>query len=546
MGLNEETSYKTWRPPIPLTGNGFFYGRVGSGKSWKLIAVVQYYLAQGFKIWDIFGGKRGEGPFWCFPSDEKKLWDDFSSEVNTLDLNGPKEYNVDLIYPYFHDLIPDELPEQLPRIKSYPITIFFKDITPQDISLVIGNLTATGKYVWSYITKELDDNANGEDILFLFEPKQKLAKHKETSIYRLFIKPLCDAKILSGKNDRFNFDFIESSKELDRVCVLCDDYTPEEFKLFIMGWFSRMIFSLVLNNKVHKQNIAMFREMSLFMKVQDASTEFAEQKQIFRNIISDIARYARSGFFIFGDTQSPYEVKGLIEGQDDLLCISEMPSHRDREELCEQLKKDQRISDLQIAYIATMPREKMAVIERGKKARLIKRVQPPRNKCWKQGDGNFISIYKKLINSFKHITPEKNEIEKNYKERRYEIEKQLEEQDNEDESYESEDVDEDNTEIDNETQKEKQIEKKLEEEINVVKIKHNTEANESSNKNENLQPDFKEEFKKLTEVDKPKKQKNKSNEVEKRLTTEEKEAIKKERYNQAIEKIKNGNILDII
>jgi len=35
------------------------------------------------------------------------------------------------------------------------------------------------------------------------------------------------------------------------------------------------------------------------------------------------------------DTQSPAEVKGLIEGQNDLLVINEMPSMKDREEVYE-------------------------------------------------------------------------------------------------------------------------------------------------------------------------------------------------------------------
>jgi len=152
------------------------------------------------------------------------------------------------------------------------------------------------------------------------------------------------------------------------------------------------------------------------MKVVDSSSQDAEQVQNFRNLIVDIARYARSGGYIFGDTQSPNEVKGMISGSEDLLVLAEMPSQADRDAACESLRRDMRISPGQIAYIATMPIWEMVVVERGKKAVLIKRVQPPRSRSWKQNDVNFMSCWKKMYNQYSQVNPIKDYMQQIYSE----------------------------------------------------------------------------------------------------------------------------------
>ena len=403
-----------YTPIWPLTGNCFSYGRIGSGKSFIVKTFAEHYYEKGCKIWDFFGGKRGEGPFWAFPSDEIKLWREYEQVVGIMDIYGPKEYPVNLVFPFFYDELPRELPEKKPRISCKPMTIYFKEVTAADISLVIGNVSQQAKYVWNYIVKELDDEANGQDIMNLMNGKFK--RYKELTIYKSFIFPLCQAKILVGKKCIHNLDLIAEAKKKKEVFVLCDDFTPEEFKLFIMGFLIRRLLKHVMDDKTHKHNIAVFREMSLFMKVIDASAQNAGQTQNFRGLITDVARYARSGLFIFGDTQSPQEVKGMVSGSEDLLILNEMPSPSDRDCACEPLRKDMRISSAQVSYIATMPVWEAVVVERGKKAQLIKRVQPPRTKCWKQNDVNFMSAWKNIYNTYVDLNPMKDEIYTLYKE----------------------------------------------------------------------------------------------------------------------------------
>ena len=89
-----------WKPPVPIDGHVFVYGRTGSGKTFKSMAVLQFYFEHGYKVWDLYGGKRKEGSFWCIPSDEKKLWFEFEKEVGKMKEPGPKEYNVNLYIPF--------------------------------------------------------------------------------------------------------------------------------------------------------------------------------------------------------------------------------------------------------------------------------------------------------------------------------------------------------------------------------------------------------------------------------------------------------------
>lgn len=410
--LQKTQEVRTWKPLYPISGNIYFYGRVGAGKSYKLKSVAEYYYEKGMKLWDMFGGKRGEGPFWCFPSDELDLWKEYEKYVGLMKSYGPKEYNVNLVYPYFKEHLPRELPEKKPRISCKLMTIYFKDITIQDISLVLGQVSQNAKYIWNYILKHIPDNGNGQDILNLFNKKFK--KHKDLSLYKNFLLPLIDNQILVGKNFEFNLDFIQEAKDNKNIFVLCDDYIPNDFKFFIMGYIMRTLFDLVKKDKIPRHNIALFREMSLFMKVQDSGNQDDLQTQNFRNLISDIARYSRSGLYIAGDTQSPAEVKGLIEGQEDLLCISEMPSAKDREVALEQMRKDKRISASQMSYISMMGKPELVVIERGKRAVLIKRIQPPKTMCWNERTGNFFSVWKKLFNEYRDIGEIKDKIEEIY------------------------------------------------------------------------------------------------------------------------------------
>lgn len=305
ISINKYKRIKTY--DIYVIGNHNFLLSNGilshnSGKSCKLLAIAQYYHSNNYKIWDVFGGKRHEGLFWVFPNDDKKLWAQMEHDVG-IDFRtaGPKEYEVNIATPLFSKSLPKRLPENKPRIKHKIFTIPFQDMTEDDASLVLGPLSNRDKMLFERLKEYMPKNGNGEDLTFLMNTKFK--KAKQHAFYSLFLKPLIDNHFISSKNSELNLDLEEEAKKVKEVFVLNLEHVPQKFWFFIMGNILRRLFNLVKENKVHKKNLTLFREASLFMKVVDSDKNKEETAQIFRNLIVDIARYARSGLFEALDTQ---------------------------------------------------------------------------------------------------------------------------------------------------------------------------------------------------------------------------------------------------
>lgn len=140
--------------------------------------------------------------------------------------------------------------------------------------------------------------------------------------------------------------------------------------------------------------------MSLKQKLMEYK-KITKITKVRKRKVYDIVMKKNHNFFLSnGILSHNSECKSLIEGQDDLTGINEMPSQKDRDELCIILLKDRRISKAQVRYLYNIPVHQMVVVTRGQKAKLIKRVMPPRNQCWKPTTGDFYTFYKNRINSW--------------------------------------------------------------------------------------------------------------------------------------------------
>lgn len=407
-----------YKPPVPIPGHIFTYGKTGSGKTFKNVAISEYYYEFKYKIWDIFGGLRKEGPFRCFPSDEKKLWRKFLTKMGVHSFKGPKEYPVDLYYPMLMSKLPKELPEKNPRIRSVPFTIDFKSLNIKDISVVTGSGTGNQERILKRIQKELNNDSNSEDILQWFEKTKQRKKMKRFAIYYNFFEPLCKERLFEGPRGKNVIKLKDIAKERDRFFVLVEDHIPEEtYRYFFINYLIRQLFNLVNEDIIHKRNIVFLREINLFMKVEDESVQYKEQKQILRNEFSNLLRYGRSGIYAICDTQSPKEVRNITPGQEGIICLNRLPGEADREAACDRPKRDGRLNSTHISYIGMMPVQEMAVLEQGKNIRKINNVQPPKTMGWKPDTGKFINVWKNKYNTFKNIEDLKQDIEKRNKER---------------------------------------------------------------------------------------------------------------------------------
>lgn len=90
----------------------------------------------------------------------------------------------------------------------------------------------------------------------------------------------------------------------------------------------------------------------------------------------------------------------LSHNSEDILGICEMPSPTSREITCMPLKRDRRMNDAQIRYLAVMPVHQICLVTRGKRAIILKRIQPPRCKYFKSEYGSFMSQWRKEVNKW--------------------------------------------------------------------------------------------------------------------------------------------------
>lgn len=455
---------KTFDLQVPGNDNFFLANGLlshNSGKTCKLLTIAQSLYEHGYKIIDIDGGKRNEGAYWTLPNDDLALWEQLESETYQFEEPGPKKYKVNLLYPMFSEKLPEQLPEDTPRVKCKVFTIPFKDIEEKHVNLVLGSMSNKSKMLWQKVQDNTSDKSNSYEIDNLID--LKFPKLKDQAIYQLFFKELLKNNFISNSTSKLNINWIEEMKEKDVITVLCLDYVPERYHRFIRGWILTTLLDLAMKDKIGKKNLAFMREVSSFLKVVDANPVVEEVNKVYRNIFTDVARYARSGLFLAADTQDPSEVGGAVEGSEDILAICEMPSQKSREYTCRPLIRDRRMNEAQMRYIAVMPIHQVCLVLRGMKAKILNRIQPPRCKYFKPQYGNFESVWRKEVDkwiytkTFIDIANEESKAREDYVLKlQLEMSKKMKDAIEEDDEIESESED---------------IEKDDQEKIKLIKIK---------------------------------------------------------------------------
>ena len=414
----EVEKVREYKLPTGISGNVWIFGRIGAGKTCKLLTICQSLFEHGYKIIDIDGGKRNEGAYWTLPNDDDALWEQLEAETYPFEEPGPKKYKVNLLYPMFSEKLPEQLPEDTPRVKCKVFTIPFKSIEEKHVNLVLGSMSNKSKMLWQKVQDNTSEKSNSYEIDNLID--MKFPKLKDQAIYQLFFKEMLKNNFISNSNCKLNINWIEEMKEKDVITVLCLDYVPERYHRFIRGWILTTLLDLAMKDKIGKKNIAFMREVSSFLKVVDANPVVEEVNKVYRNIFMDVARYARSGLFLAADTQDSSEVAGACEGSEDILAICEMPSQRSREFTCRSLIRDRRMNEAQMRFIATMPVHQVCLVLRGQKAKILNRIQPPRCKYFKPAYGNFESVWRKEVDkwvyasSFLDIVKEENKAREDY------------------------------------------------------------------------------------------------------------------------------------
>lgn len=373
-----------------LNGHIVSYGIIGSGKSVSTLSILQGYLDnKKYKIWDLYGGERNEGLFWTIPNKDKLYWEKLKV-LGTLDEEGPKQYKVNLLYPYFESKLPKNLPIKLPDVNSKLFTIPLKDVEIDDIRMILGNPAETNKYIWEEILNFIKKT----DTCGVLGDLSKKFKGESTILHKNFIVPMMREKFLMNSGCDYNLDLEKEAENQDVVSVLCLDFIPEKYHLFIINYIIRKLNDLVDVDKIPKKNILNMREVAMFFRATEDSV-LEDKYKLFRTNMSHYMRMARRGAYFALDCQSPAEVKGLVGGSESYLMMFCTTAWRDKQEMCEELKRERRMNSNQIADLAMLNPGEAYIAERGQLVKKVK-ISLPRTIYWKKEHPDF---YKSLWDS---------------------------------------------------------------------------------------------------------------------------------------------------
>ncbi len=386
-------SIKTYYPSSDLSGHIFLFGRVGSGKSVSGKTVCEgYHDNKGYKIWDDWGGERDEHLFWSIPSQEESYWTKFYS-LGTFDEKPQKQYKVNFLYPYFESKLPKKLPKKEGIVTSKIFTIPLKEITYEDVGLVMNNLSETTINAWQSIQDECKKTYNSGTLEFLSD---KLKVDKSGLLYTGFIAPMIKEKLLSDSYNDNNIDLVSEAKDRETITILCTEFVPKKFKIFVLNWYIRKLNELIDENKIPKKNIHFIREASAFFKT-DLDAVLEDRLKRFRAYMTKYLQMGRRGNYFMLDVQSYSEVKGFVQSSEDYMMMFKTTSPSDKDAMCSELKRDKRMREDQIADLSFLEQGQCYIYQTGEHQVQKTQMILPRSAFWTKKYGNF---YKNVWEKF--------------------------------------------------------------------------------------------------------------------------------------------------
>jgi hypothetical protein len=413
LKINKKNPIKSavLKTPPKLSGAIFVYGRIKSGKTVSLLTLAGMYHDnphRKYKIFDLWGGDRNEHLYWTLPSNSTNYWN-YAKKILNLSEPGPKQYQVNLLYPLLKNKIYKKLPQNPPYVFSKAFTIPIQDVELEDIALVIGPISERSTGRWKKVKTEFKKNETINDFLY----KYKKEGGEKDLLYTNFLLPLSQNFLLQDNNSVLNIDISKEIREQEIISVLSLDYVDKEYKIFILGYLIRKICEDL--DKRSRKVVGLVREASEFFRVTDQSVVH-DRLKILRGMMSQWIRMGRRGFHLLLDTQSPSETRGLVDGQQDLTMYGRLPGASDRETATKQLKQDGLITSKQISQLAINEPGQFMVCPSARPA-YYKYVTLPRCRFWEEGNGNFYTnVWAKESDKWVNYKDEINAFEKRFKE----------------------------------------------------------------------------------------------------------------------------------
>ena len=416
--IKRDSARKALNKYLPQLQNAvFLFGKVGAAKTTTSTSYCQNYKnILGYKWIYLWGGERDEHLYVSIPSQDLNYWDKVK-KIHSLEGEGPYQNKVHYLYPYWEKTLPKKLPSDPPNVIHKIFTIPIQSVSVSNISHAIGTVSGDNEFIW---TTSLDKIKNNEGPNRLLKIASDLGKSNQTIVKR-FVSPVCKNKLLQSSNCEYNLDLLSELKDRDSVLVLCLEFIPEEFKIFVMEWFLSEIKKVLDSHRGMTKNLLMMNEVSEFFKATDDSI-MPERYKIFRKSLSQYVRMGRRGMHFFFNAQSPHEARGIVSGQDDYTILCKMTSQPDIEASTDHLRKVKLIRSEQIEKLYRFGPGQFLFCESGKPA-ISQYYFKPRTFFWEPGMGDFYKYtWPKYNNNWKITEPIKEEIKKIYLEEKKLIE----------------------------------------------------------------------------------------------------------------------------
>ncbi len=370
-----------------LHGSIFVYGRIGGGKSVSLLSIAQAYHdhpGRKYKIFDIWGGDRNENLYWTLPSTKISYWKKIKKALR-LDGSAIKQYRVNLLYPMLGK-IPKKLPDN-EFVRSKIFTIPFTSLDIKDFPLISGVMSSRDEALWN----EIVWTCKGKSITYMLN-KIKILKAQNYTIYKNALRSLSRELLLQPNGSKYNIDIVSELDNQESITVLCLDFVPEEFKVFIAGYIIRIISEEI--KKKRRKSLMLLREVHQFFRVSDSSV-VPDRIKVFKTYLAHWIKLGRSGTHFILDTQSPSETRGIAEGQQDTTFFGRLPAQNDRQSATEQMLKDNLITQKQVTKLGILKPGQFIICPSGERA-YFQYFFLPKSRYWEEGDGSFYkSIWKR-------------------------------------------------------------------------------------------------------------------------------------------------------
>lgn len=313
------------------TRHGLVLGRTGAGKSVELERVGELYYDAGYKVVDLWAGRKGENQYPCLPG-KLPPWTNEDIEID------PSGVNTTILHP-----LTNKLPEKLPE-PYRPFTIPLDTLDESDLHAIIGDLSKNERHLFRAGLEYIDSTSGIAEFLSNLReiPKRRTIKDSETGLalrspnrHQLSdllwsFQPLLKHKVISSRRSPLSLDLKEELNR-DTWTSLSSKFTPSlSFALFVATWLLRNTYELARENKLDKPVVVLIREFGQLLPERTTDVK----RQVIRKQLERVLKMGRaSSVGVWGDAQRPSQISNLSRSQMSYVITTRITSTKDIEAL---------------------------------------------------------------------------------------------------------------------------------------------------------------------------------------------------------------------